>query len=625
VLTVVATPTERVREALEAYGHPVRNGAARCPAHEDRSPSLSVNEGNDGRAVINCHAGCEPGAVLAALGLTLADLFPDKTNGYHPKPEVVARYPYTDEHGEVLFTVERYEPGFDGARKSFAQRPANGKRGSGAMNGVRRVLYRLPQVLAAAKAGQTVFVVEGEKDVEALERAGQVATCNPAGAGKWSSVADAAWALEGAQVVIVADKDDAGLRHARDVVDDLRDSAASIIVVEAEHGKDAADHLASGFTVDDFAILAGAGGEPSIVDWLAVEVPEAPQTPSEASESDDEDTWAPIDLGPVLSGEIAQPVPDIMIRHDGSALIYEKAVNGIHGDSGAGKGWLVCEAIVRQAGRGYTSILLDYEDIAVSITARLTELGMTADEIVEHLIYIRPQTAASPAEVKRICDLITARDVRLVVIDSIGEAFAIEGIDENSDKEVGPWLRAVARPMAEVGAAVLLVDHSTKAADNPLYASGSKRKRAAITGSSFLVEAIEPFVKGKGGRLKLTCAKDRHGNYRRGDAAAYLVMEQKGHGPPSLTLYAPALTETKRDLPAMLCAKAAVKAAQKAGRTLSQAALIGLMDIKAGTETKRAGIDLAVGEGSLEESEGPRKARLFTFRADFDEAESDDV
>ena len=50
---------------------------------------------------------------------------------------------------------------------------------------IRRVLYRLPRVLEAAQSGDGVFVVEGEKDVEALERAGVTATCNPGGAGKW--------------------------------------------------------------------------------------------------------------------------------------------------------------------------------------------------------------------------------------------------------------------------------------------------------------------------------------------------------------------------------------------------------------------------------------------------------
>ena len=48
-----------------------------CPAHEDRSPSLSVREGRDGRVLVHCHAGCRPEDVVAATGLTMRDLFAD--------------------------------------------------------------------------------------------------------------------------------------------------------------------------------------------------------------------------------------------------------------------------------------------------------------------------------------------------------------------------------------------------------------------------------------------------------------------------------------------------------------------------------------------------------------------
>ncbi len=49
---------------------------ARCPAHDDRSPSLSIRELPDGRTLIHCHAGCAPGDVVAAVGLRMGDLFP---------------------------------------------------------------------------------------------------------------------------------------------------------------------------------------------------------------------------------------------------------------------------------------------------------------------------------------------------------------------------------------------------------------------------------------------------------------------------------------------------------------------------------------------------------------------
>jgi CHC2 zinc finger len=58
---------------------------AKCPAHEDRSPSLSVREMEDGRVLLHCFAGCPNGDVLASLGLRMADLF-EKPLTHHLPP-----------------------------------------------------------------------------------------------------------------------------------------------------------------------------------------------------------------------------------------------------------------------------------------------------------------------------------------------------------------------------------------------------------------------------------------------------------------------------------------------------------------------------------------------------------
>ncbi len=54
---------------------------ARCPAHDDNGPSLSVKEADDGRALVHCFAGCTADEVVGALGLTLADLYPPRAPG----------------------------------------------------------------------------------------------------------------------------------------------------------------------------------------------------------------------------------------------------------------------------------------------------------------------------------------------------------------------------------------------------------------------------------------------------------------------------------------------------------------------------------------------------------------
>ena len=156
---------------------------AQCPAdgHDDRTASLSVAQGDVG-AVVYCQAGCDTKtAVLPSLKLGFSDLFdqPRKAQNRAPR-RVVAEYRYTDEHGELLFVKVRCEP------KDFAVKRPDGRGGWIYRLGddTRRVLYRLPEILAAVEAGQTVYLVEGEKDADRLAASGHVATCNFDGAAK---------------------------------------------------------------------------------------------------------------------------------------------------------------------------------------------------------------------------------------------------------------------------------------------------------------------------------------------------------------------------------------------------------------------------------------------------------
>ncbi len=82
---VVVTPVEAVLRRLEQVRKaPGSRWTARCPAHPDRSPSLSIKEGSDGRALLYCFAGCSTPDVVAALGLAMRDLFPKKQSLSYP-------------------------------------------------------------------------------------------------------------------------------------------------------------------------------------------------------------------------------------------------------------------------------------------------------------------------------------------------------------------------------------------------------------------------------------------------------------------------------------------------------------------------------------------------------------
>lgn len=227
------TACERIVSALEAKGHSVKGLGtnkmqAQCPAHEDRAPSLSLTK-IEGQALVHCHAGCETEDVLSALGLTMGDLF-DESHG--------ARYDYTDRIGTVVRTVSR------SPQKKFIQ--------SGDTKG-KPTLYRLPTILEAVEIGVPVYLVEGEKDVHALESVGAVATTAPMGANNIDK-ADLT-PLHNAIVIAIVDDDDAGQKWAEKVHDKLDGRTKSLTFAQSVAGKDAADHIAAGHGLGDFVPL----------------------------------------------------------------------------------------------------------------------------------------------------------------------------------------------------------------------------------------------------------------------------------------------------------------------------------------------------------------------------------
>ena len=254
--------------------------AARCPAHDDRNASLSLTEGRDGRTLLRCHAGCEFSAIVAAMGLKPSDLFPPRASARgDAQRRIVARYPYTDADGRLLFEVVRFDP------KDFRQRRPDPEH-HGAwlwnMKAVDRVLFRLPDVLKAVAAGEQVYVTEGEKDALALVRLGLCATCNAGGAGKWQDSYTAA--LKGARIVILPDRDDPGRKHGELVARALRGNVASLRVIElpdrnGRKVKDAADWIGAGGTREELVDLVEAAPEWTATATVAPEPTARPGKP----------------------------------------------------------------------------------------------------------------------------------------------------------------------------------------------------------------------------------------------------------------------------------------------------------------------------------------------------------
>lgn len=195
--------------------------SAFCPAHEDKNRSLALAIGGDDRLLVKCFACCRTEAVVKAIGLTIGDLF--ATPLAQPPEESQqeeAVYPYTDEHGEVLYECVRLKP------KGFYYRQPNGKRN---IDGLRRVPYGLAELLSAS-SGTSVCVVEGEKKATLLQWLGFTATCNPGGAGKWP--VEFATLIKGRPIAIFPDQDEAGWQHALQVAKTMCVTNGPIRIVE---------------------------------------------------------------------------------------------------------------------------------------------------------------------------------------------------------------------------------------------------------------------------------------------------------------------------------------------------------------------------------------------------------
>lgn len=217
----------------------------RCPLHEDKNPSCSVDLE---KGLWNCHAGCGGGSVIDLMakldGISVADVLRRYADAEEPQTRTVtsqapgkiieALFSYTDDIGREIYQAVRYKP------KGFAQRRKVGGSWVWNMDGIERVLYRLPEVKCAGE----IWVTEGEKDVESLVDLGYCATCNVGGAGKWLDAYTET--LRDKEIILCGDNDAPGRKH----IEKILESCAAQVknsrqIVIPQPFKDVSDYIAS--------------------------------------------------------------------------------------------------------------------------------------------------------------------------------------------------------------------------------------------------------------------------------------------------------------------------------------------------------------------------------------------
>lgn len=309
---------------------------AKCPNHPDSTPSLSVSVGDGGKILLKCFAGCKVEDIVWAMGLTMNDLFtdppatsPTNTGKKTDQPATKeAEYIYA---GGQLKKVKYRRP--DGSKFCSWKHLVDGRWEKGRA-GIAPGLYQshteLPEIF---------FLVEGEKDVRNLQKAGVVAVSLPDGSqSKWEAAYDSVF--RGKQVVILPDNDAPGQKYAQMCAGKLHGNAANIWVVDL---KQAWPEIPEKGDISDMILRFGADITIQKVMDVLYATPE----------------WSPPATEPDKFLSLFKPLTDFQ-EEEATWLIPgwvpEGQITLIAADGGVGKTTLWCN-IVAELSSGRTCVL----------------------------------------------------------------------------------------------------------------------------------------------------------------------------------------------------------------------------------------------------------------------------
>lgn len=475
----------------------------KCPAHADKHPSLSIGQGEKGGIVLKCFAGCKAEDICDALHIDIAEIMPP---GGRPEPVRIisfgkrtkTEYIYRDPTGEPLYKAIREDRG--PKDKTFALNRWTGTSWAKDMGGLGRSLYRLPELLKA-DPGEPVYIVEGEKCVDALHEHGFYATTT-GGAKTYGAWVDMAEHLRGRVCVILPDNDAEGYKYADETAAALQGVASrvSVLLLDGLGPKgDVYDWLQSGHEVDELEDLA-AGAPAWIPGMLQAPTPtvepepETPTAPAKELKLRLVDMWTRdiLRLGepPLVPAEREY----ILELHDVPSL------NLFVGKPGSKKSLFLADAAVCEAagclwlpkrgdngsgpffgdirGTGKGVLWIDY-DMGRQMTeerfyafARAHGIANLNDIPLHILSISAPMSLDNLDHVEQLGELVLRLDARLVIIDTLLD---VKGSAKEADDSMGAIFGNLRRVASECSCAIDLIHHPGKneSPDNPYRGSST--------------------------------------------------------------------------------------------------------------------------------------------------------
>jgi KaiC/GvpD/RAD55 family RecA-like ATPase len=488
------TLRERVEQAIQQRGVKRKGGELyfRCPrsanhANGDANVSARWNSEKGTWFCDVCNIGGGYKDLAELLGIQAPKGDTPAVGG------IVATYDYRDERRELLFQVVRFEG------KKFPQRRPDGKGGwIYDLNSVRRVLYRLPELLAADPT-EPVFLPEGEKDVQNLTALGLIATCNPSGAGKWRD--EYSQALRGRHVVVLPDYDEPGRKHAQQVAQSLSGVAASVRVVELPGlpaKGDVSDWLAAGHTKEELLELVAATQT-----WQ----------PSAEAEPKAKLRLRVVTLHGLLSLEL--PPRETIL----APWLWRQALAMIYAPRGVGKTYFALhvayavasasEFLRFRAPKARRVLLVDGEMPAAALQDRLARIVQSAEAQPPEEGFVR--ILAADLQEMALPDLATVEgqsefeehleDAELLILDNLS-TLCRRGVENESESwiQMQAWLLSLRRR----GIAVLLVHHAGK--------GGQQRgtsKREDVLDTIIALRRCDDYKASEGARFEVHFEKAR--------------------------------------------------------------------------------------------------------------------